>query len=262
MGFAETGVALTMVLLLASCSTFDTGTGASINGLTDRGGAVIANGGTTTERVQTVGGRVMNPSGADATDFGGRVYVVHNGNRQQVTPTPCYVEDCQPGEWTFTSDLVLNSGSNTIAVVVEDDEGNQVYSSSTFSVNADIPARDVTVTLTWETDGNDVDMHVYDPAGNEAWYSDLSGIPGGYLDLDDTDGFGPETFTMEQAAPGTYTVKIRYYSTHGVTSDVPVTVRVSLNEGTPVVYTHTFTSSQANYDDPANDWTVTTFNVQ
>lgn len=251
-----------MVFLLASCSTFDTGSGATVGGITDRNGVTTLSGGTTDQRVQTIEGRVMNPAGADVDTFGGRVFIVHNGDRQQVTPTTCYAEDCQPGEWSYSGDTVLNSGTNTIQTVVEDESGNQVYSSSTFTVNADIPPRDITTTLTWETDGNDVDLHIYDPQGNHAYYASLSGIPGGSLDLDDTDGFGPETFTMEQATAGTYTVKVRYYSTHGVTANVPVTVRVSLNEGTPTVYTHTFTPEQANYDDDTNDWTVTTFTVQ
>ncbi|MDD5096826.1 MAG: hypothetical protein PHY95_04925 [Candidatus ainarchaeum sp.] len=65
-----------MVLLLASCSTLDTGSGARIDQLMGRDGTTTLNGGTTDQRVQTVGGRVMNPSGADASTFGGRVYVV------------------------------------------------------------------------------------------------------------------------------------------------------------------------------------------
>ncbi len=261
MGLTETGVALTMVLLLTSCALFNPGGGARIDSITGRSGAVTMSGGTATERVQTVGGRVMNPSGADASTFGGKVFIVHNGNRQQVTPAPCTLSDCQPGEWVFSGDLVINSGNNDISVIVEDENGNQVYSSSTFTVYGDIPARDITVTLTWETNGNDVDLHIYGPDGKHAYYSSKLGIPGGQLDLDDTDGFGPETFTMEEATPGAYTVKVRYYSTHGVSSNVPVAVRVSLNEGTPTVYTHTFTPDQANYDDPSNDWTVTTFTI-
>jgi uncharacterized protein YfaP (DUF2135 family) len=251
------------VLLVSSCglSDFGGGGGASVTHLTDRSGTVTNNGGTTDQRVQTVAGRVTNPAGADASSFGGSVFVVHNGNRQQVTPTPCTMGDCQPGEWEFTTDLVLNSGSNDIQVVVEDSSGSQVGSSSTFNVNANIPARDLTITLTWDTDGNDVDLHVFDPSGNEAYYRNLGGIPGGNLDLDDTNGFGPETFTAESAAPGEWVVKVRYYSTHGVTSDVPVTVRVSKHEGTPQTFTHTFTADQANSDDPSNDWTVTTFTM-
>ncbi len=251
------------VLLVSSCGISDLGGGggATVTQLTDRSGTVTNNGGTTDQRVQTVSGRVMNPGGEEASTFDGNVFVVHNGNRQQVMPTPCTSSDCQPGEWVFNTDLVLNSGSNNIQVVVEDSTGSQVGSSSTFNVNANIPARDLTIILTWATNENDVDLHVYDPNGNEAWYRALTGIPGGSLDLDDTDGYGPETFTVEQATPGQWTVKVRYYATHGVTSDVPATVTVSKHEGTPEVFTHTFTADQANGDDPTNDWTVTTFTM-
>lgn len=249
------------VLLVSACGIFDSGGGASVTQLTDRNGAVTQNGGTTDQRVQTVSGRVMNPAGADASEFGGKVFVVHNGQSQQVTPVPCSASDCRPGEWEFTTDIVLSSGSNQIQVVVEDSAGRQAGRSGTFNVNANIPARDLTITLTWETDGNDVDLHIYDPQGNHAYYSNKLGIPGGELDLDDTNGYGPETFTMESATPGQWTVKVRYYSAHGVTSNVPVTVRISKREGAPQVFTHTFTPEQASYDDPGNDWTVATFTM-
>jgi hypothetical protein len=53
------------------------------------------------------------------------------------------------------------------------------------------------VVLTWDTNNTDVDLHVTDSNGNHAWYADLTGIPGAFLDHDDVDGFGPEVFTME-----------------------------------------------------------------
>jgi uncharacterized protein YfaP (DUF2135 family) len=235
--------------------------GASITSMMGKGGEATQLGGTTMERVQDISGVVMNPGGADAPYFEGSVYLVHNGNRQQVSPTACYYEECEPGEWEFHTSLVLDSGANTLKVVVEDEDGFAAYSSPTYNVNAEIPPRDITVTLTWETDMNDVDLHIWGPGDSHAWYSSLEGIPGGHLDLDDTDGYGPETFTMENAAPGEYVVKVRYYDAHGVTSNVPVTVRVSLNEGAPQAYTHVFTAEQANQDDTSNDWLVTTFTM-
>jgi len=89
------------VLLVSSCGLSDLGGGggASVTHITDRSGGVTDNGGTTDQRVQTVAGRVTNPAGADASTFDGNVFVVHNGQRQQVTPTPCSASDCQPGEW-------------------------------------------------------------------------------------------------------------------------------------------------------------------
>lgn len=71
------------------------------------------------------------------------------------------------------------------------------------------------VVLTWDKADTDVDLHVQDSKGNHAWYGDLTGIPTGVLDHDDVDGFGPETFTLEQMEKDvTYNVFIHYYSDH------------------------------------------------
>jgi murein DD-endopeptidase MepM/ murein hydrolase activator NlpD len=72
------------------------------------------------------------------------------------------------------------------------------------------------VILTWDKANTDVDLHVRDSNGNHAWYRNLTGIPGGHLDHDDTDGFGPEVFTLEKLEPNTsYSVILHYYSDKG-----------------------------------------------
>jgi hypothetical protein len=84
--------------------------------------------------------------------------------------------------------------------------------------------------LTWDKADTDVDTHVYDSHGNHAWYGNLNGIPGASLDHDDTDGFGPETFSMEQMEPDTtYAVDIHYYSDHG-NGPTTATMKVQLGE--------------------------------
>ena len=35
------------------------------------------------------------------------------------------------------------------------------------------------------------------------------------IDLDDTDGFGPETITVENPCDGTYAIAVHYWSSHG-----------------------------------------------
>ena len=60
-------------------------------------------------------------------------------------------------------------------------------------------------TLTWNTDNTDVDLHVWDANGAHAWFADPVGIPGASLSDDNTQGFGPETFTgvrSRAARPG------------------------------------------------------------
>jgi hypothetical protein len=69
--------------------------------------------------------------------------------------------------------------------------------------------------LTWETDANDVDLHVYDRRGGHAYYEHKDLPSGGVLYADVTTGYGPECFTVpdpghRDAAP--YRLGAHYYS--------------------------------------------------
>jgi hypothetical protein len=67
--------------------------------------------------------------------------------------------------------------------------------------------------LTWETDANDVDFHIYDGQGQHAFYSQTSLASGGELYADVTTGYGPECFTIRgnpRAYP--YRLQAHYYS--------------------------------------------------
>lgn len=251
--FLALGVVL-VLLQACPCSVPDRNMG-SISGMESRGGETTLDGGTTTERVQTVFGTVSDPDPSTPDVFDGKVVLERNGESQYVTP------EWDGEEWSFENDMVLTHGTNSIRVHVEDEYGNEIGGSETYRVTADIPPRDITVTLTWDTDRTDIDLHVFNPGGEHAWYRSKEGISGGFLDVDDTDGYGPETFTMESATPGEWAVKVRYYDTHGVQSATTATVRVTLHEGSQQVYTHTFTSGQANRDDPSNDWEVARFTM-
>jgi tetratricopeptide (TPR) repeat protein len=69
--------------------------------------------------------------------------------------------------------------------------------------------------LTWETDANDVDLHVYDRLGGHAYYQAKALPSGGELFADVTTGYGPECFAVREpasrgAAP--YRLRVHYYS--------------------------------------------------
>jgi hypothetical protein len=69
--------------------------------------------------------------------------------------------------------------------------------------------------LTWETDANDVDLHVWDHVGGHAFYNAKTLPSGGELFADVTTGYGPECFAVQKpaardAAP--YQLKVHYYS--------------------------------------------------
>jgi tetratricopeptide (TPR) repeat protein len=71
---------------------------------------------------------------------------------------------------------------------------------------------DIVVTMAWNTDGTDVDMHVVEPTGEECYYSHRQTRIGGDLSLDVTQGFGPEMYVLRKAVPGAYQVRAHYFA--------------------------------------------------
>ena len=72
---------------------------------------------------------------------------------------------------------------------------------------------DIKVYLTWDTDRTDVDLWVLNPAGEKIFYSHKQGKGGDALFDDVTTGYGPESYSARQAAPGKYLVSVNYYGT-------------------------------------------------
>jgi hypothetical protein len=69
--------------------------------------------------------------------------------------------------------------------------------------------------LSWETDSNDVDLHVYDTIGGHAYYADRTLPSGGELYADVTTGYGPECFTVRSPSKeraSSYRIKVQYYA--------------------------------------------------
>lgn len=66
--------------------------------------------------------------------------------------------------------------------------------------------------LTWETDANDVDFHIFDGKYNHAYYSRRGLSSGGELYADITTGYGPECFTIYDPKAFPYKLKAHYYS--------------------------------------------------
>jgi outer membrane protein OmpA-like peptidoglycan-associated protein len=66
--------------------------------------------------------------------------------------------------------------------------------------------------LYWETDGNDVDLHVEDARGGHAFYQQPELASGGELYADITTGYGPECFTIPGTpTAGPYRLSVDYY---------------------------------------------------
>lgn len=103
-----------------------------------------------------------------------------------------------------TRDITVASESN---IVSRSNEINLASSSLTAGTG------DVQVTLIWNTKA-DLDLYIEDPLGNTiSWRSPISPT-GGTLDIDDTDGYGPENiFWGKNKAPrGNYKVSLNYFN--------------------------------------------------
>jgi tetratricopeptide (TPR) repeat protein len=70
---------------------------------------------------------------------------------------------------------------------------------------------DLRVVLGWDADNTDIDLWVIDPNGEKAFYGNQLSYQGGRVSRDFTGGYGPETYELRKAKPGSYTVKAQFY---------------------------------------------------
>jgi hypothetical protein len=82
----------------------------------------------------------------------------------------------------------------------------------TLARGMNISRADVVVTITWNTDNTDVDLHVVEPSGEECYYGHRNTRSGGMLTQDVTQGYGPEMYVMPKAAKGNFNVFAHYFA--------------------------------------------------
>jgi len=94
---------------------------------------------------------------------------------------------------------------------------------------------DVRISMSWDADLTDVDLHVFEPNGEHAYYGHNRTQMGGLVSRDFTQGYGPEEYVLRKARPGDYTVKTHYYGSHQqtLTGACTVIVNVFTNFGRP-----------------------------
>ena len=73
---------------------------------------------------------------------------------------------------------------------------------------------DLRITLAWDADETDVDLHVTEPSGEEAYFGNRRTHSGGRVSEDITDGYGPEQYEIRHAQDGVYNIRAHYYASH------------------------------------------------
>ncbi len=70
------------------------------------------------------------------------------------------------------------------------------------------------IVMSWDVDETDVDLHVLEPDGEEAYYGHRRTSSGGFVSEDVTTGYGPEEYLRKTAARGTYRIMANYFASH------------------------------------------------
>ena len=100
----------------------------------------------------------------------------------------------------------------------------------TLSRGLGLPNADVLVTITWNTDNTDVDLHVVEPTGEECSYKNRRTQIGGQLTQDVTRGYGPEMYVLPRAPRGRFNVRAHYYASDRNRASARTKVYVTLFE--------------------------------
>jgi uncharacterized protein YfaP (DUF2135 family) len=155
--------------------------------------------------------------------------------------------ECEIGEdGEFSQVIILQRGENRLMFEVDGARQGEVYfpniphnmTGQDFVLNCDVETSVILVTLTWDTSLTDVDLYVVDPTGDFSAFYHPNTADGGALDVDDTDGFGPEHWTLlttdniRYGEP--YKIRVHYYysGTDNGVRRTNYSVGVKLYEGT------------------------------
>lgn len=87
---------------------------------------------------------------------------------------------------------------------------------------------DVRITMSWDADMTDMDMHIVEPSGDEAYYGHNRTRIGGRVSRDFTQGYGPEEYTIRKAMKGTYTVRTKFFGSSAAQLQGAVTLSVDI----------------------------------
>lgn len=163
----------------------------------------------------------IEPGGATGSTTGQPVQVVFKG------PFPDPATD-PPVDDIITNQIIANITVKAFLVDVDADAPD--VSTPTFDGAADaanwiLPASALTITaenvgtggftatMFWNT-ATDVDLWLIEPDGHKIYYADKNSVAGdGFLDFDNTSGFGPENIFFTNNIPsGQYSIQVNYFS--------------------------------------------------
>jgi uncharacterized protein YfaP (DUF2135 family) len=171
-------------------------------------------GGWSTERIVEISGSVDDPEIEAVT-------LVVNG-----VPFAIQTQDGR-----FTQKLVMSTGENSIQAMAVNADGQEGRDS--ISIFSQVPKVDIRAFLTWQVQGQIIDLWVVEPGEEICKWNHMQTSAGGTLyDLyGGAIGYGPQTYTMAAAVPGNYRFQVKYWSDQGM-PQTEVRIDLVLYEGT------------------------------
>lgn len=87
------------------------------------------------------------------------------------------------------------------------------------------------IVMSWDVDETDIDLHVLEPGGEEAFYGHRRTSSGGFVSEDVTTGYGPEEYLRKTSENGVYKVMANYFASHQQALVGAATVTASVYTG-------------------------------
>ena len=126
----------------------------------------------------------------------------------------------------------LNALIAWCAAVTWSDGNRPVVPELDAAYRRDLPVK-IRIVLSWDADETDIDLHVLEPDGEEAYYGHRRTSSGGFVSEDVTTGYGPEEYLRKEGL-GTFKILSNYFASHqtALTGATTVTATVYTDWGT------------------------------
>jgi hypothetical protein len=89
----------------------------------------------------------------------------------------------------------------------------------------DLPVK-LRIVMSWDVDETDIDIHVLEPNGEEAYYGHRRTSEGGFVSEDVTTGYGPEEYLKKDLERGVYKICSNYFASHQTSLTGAATITV------------------------------------
>lgn len=101
----------------------------------------------------------------------------------------------------YTLEVSADGYETMYYTIISNPRGDNTYE---FYAAPTLNSGEYAIVLTWGSNPSDLDSHLFTGRGDHIWYGGKEDGHGNYLDVDDTDSYGPETITIHALQSSDY----------------------------------------------------------